>query len=67
MKPPMIKRSVRIFLAALLGLVLASFLLTSCTEEGACGRTCPQCEGNCEKSSGHSGQHECNFCGWHWY
>lgn len=69
MKPRMTKRSVRILLAALLGLMLAGFVLTACTgtESGACGRTCPQCEGYCEKTSGHSGQHVCNFCGWHWY
>lgn len=67
MKRPMTTRSVRIFLAALLGLVLAGILLTSCTSEGSCGRTCPHCEGYCEKSSGHSGTHECNFCSWNWY
>ena len=69
MKPRMNMRSARILLAALLGLVLAGFALTSCTgTEGSCGRSCAQdCGGYCEKSSGHSGQHECNFCHWHWY
>ncbi|HRT05233.1 MAG TPA: hypothetical protein P5204_06005 [Kiritimatiellia bacterium] len=68
MKPQMTKRSVRIFLAVLLGLVLAGFALTACTgTEGSCTRACPQCEYSCGKASGHSGQHECGFCGWHWY
>ena len=68
MKLPMTRRSVRIFLAALLGLVLAGLLLTACTgTDGSCTRNCPQCDGECEKASGHSGQHECEFCGWHWY
>lgn len=67
MKHPSTKRSMKIFLAALLGLAFAGILLTSCVGEGTCSRTCPQCEGNCEKTSGHSSQHECNFCGWHWY
>lgn len=69
MKPPMTKRSVRILLAALLGLALAGFLLTACTgTEGSCGRSCAQdCGGSCGKASGHSGMHECDFCGWHWY
>ena len=69
MRPPMTKRSVRIFLAALLGLATAGILLTSCIgSEGSCGRSCAQdCGGSCAKASGHSGQHECDFCGWHWY
>lgn len=68
MKLRMTKRSLRIVLAALLGLMLAGFLLTACTETlGSCTHHCPQCEGDCSKSSGHSGQHECSFCGWHWY
>ena len=69
MRPPMTKRSVRIFLAVLLGLATAGILLTACTgTEGSCGRSCAQdCGGSCGKASGHSGMHECDFCGWHWY
>lgn len=68
MKPPLTKRSVRILLLTLMGLA-AGFLLTACPDtEGSCGRSCAQdCGGYCEKASGHSGQHECNFCHWHWY
>ncbi len=67
MKPRMTKHSLRIFPAALLGLVLAGLWLTACTgTEGSCTANCPQCEGDCEKASGHSGRHECEFCGWTW-
>lgn len=69
MKPRMTKRSLRFFLAALLGLVLAGLCLTACDpESGNCGRNCiHDCGGSCDKTSGHSGQHHCDFCGWHWY
>ena len=67
MKLPLAKRSARIFFVILIGLA-ASFLLTACpATEGSCTHSCPQCGEHCNKTSGHSGQHECGFCGWHWY
>ena len=61
------RRSLGAILAVLVPLLLASPLLTSCVDEGDCDRECPDCSGNCGKSSGHSGQHECYVCGERWY
>lgn len=66
MKPRMTMRSLRMILGVLLGLVCAG-LLTSCVGEGDCSANCPQCEGDCNKTSGHSDRHECEFCGWTWH